>query len=124
MLLLPDEEQPRHWVASERPPRVCPRRYCFHFVGKGLLFAPGRHANLAEALDAAKPVAADHCAWPWGTCGRLGLNAEDRDYYEPHEPALEQSGLPWFYFIASLENLIPEMHEEYLAGVAALWGPE
>lgn len=35
---------------------------------------------------------------------------------------MEKDGLPWFYFIPSIDILLPEFHEEYLRGSRELWG--
>jgi hypothetical protein len=48
--------------------------------------------------------------------------AGDHDWYEPCKPALERDGLPWFYFLPSAEQVVPELREQYLRGSRALWG--
>jgi hypothetical protein len=111
------------WVASERPPPlVCPRRYCFNFVEAGNLLAPGRHASLDDAVDRLSTVTEDYCSGSFGRCKRGGLGG-DTDWYEPCEPVLERDGLPWFYFIAGIDNLVEELRERFLTESAALWGP-
>ncbi|HVK16522.1 MAG TPA: hypothetical protein VM533_06205 [Fimbriiglobus sp.] len=62
------------------------------------------------------------CACGFGVCTRLDPVAGDHDWYEPCEPALERDGLPWFYFIPSVDKLAPEFHEQYLRESQALWG--
>lgn len=112
------------WVASQRPPPlVCPRRYCFNFLKAGTSFAPGRHASIDDAVDGLITVTDDHCTGTFGRCKRGGLEG-DTDLYEPCEPFLEHDGLPWFYFIAGVSNLVEELHERFLTESAALWGPD
>ena len=64
------------------------------------------------------------CSCTFGVCTRLDPLAGDRDWYEPCEPALERDGLPWFYFIPSIDQLVPELHERYLRESQALWEGE
>jgi hypothetical protein len=64
------------------------------------------------------------CSCTCGLCTRLDPVAGDRDWYEPCEPALEGDGLPWFYFIPSVQKLTPEFHERFLQVSRALWGNE
>ena len=45
----------------------------------------------------------------------------DADFYEAHDGNLEQAGLPWFCF-ATLENLRPEFHEQFLRESEEIWG--
>ena len=62
------------------------------------------------------------CRCSFGLCTRLDHVAGDRDWYEPCEPELERDGLPWFYFTASIDKLVPHLHEQYLRESRALWG--
>lgn len=85
------------------------------------------HRSLEEALRTTKdwtkfPEAG--CGCTFGVCTRLDAIAGDRDWYEPNEPALEQDGLPWFYFIPSVDGLAPELHEQYLEESGAWWGED
>lgn len=64
------------------------------------------------------------CSCSIGLCTRIDPFGGDRDWYEPCEPALERDGLPWFYFIPSIDKLAPEFHERYLRESQALWDRE
>ena len=64
------------------------------------------------------------CGCIFGRCSRDESAVGGRDWYEPHEWALEEDDLPWFYFIASLNNLALESHDEFLAESKILWGDE
>ena len=54
----------------------------------------------------------------------MGIQASDHDWYEPCEPELERDGLPWFYFVPSVGNLAPKLHERYLRELRELWCDE
>jgi hypothetical protein len=62
------------------------------------------------------------CSCTFGRCTRQDPVGGDRDWYEPNEPALERDGLPWFYFIPSVEKLAPAFHDKYLRESRELWG--
>ena len=55
---------------------------------------------------------------------RIDPIASDDDWYEPCEPALEQDGLPWFYFIPSVDKLHSQFHEQYIRESGELWGDD
>jgi hypothetical protein len=115
------------WEKHKRPPPdVCPREFCFHWVAPGGKAQPPgrRYASSQEALRDSMnwPVWRDGgCACQFGRCVRLDPSTGDADFYEPHEPKLEQAGLPWFYF-TTLKNLRSELHEQFLRESAELWG--
>jgi hypothetical protein len=104
-------------------PMLCPQRFCFHWREAGTKEASGLYPDLEQALDAAQPVTESGCGYPFGECVRLRGRPDAPDGYEPNEPELEQAGLPWFYFIASREEVADEMREQYIRESEALWGP-
>jgi hypothetical protein len=118
------------WDKHKKPPAgTCPGKYCFYWI------PPGRFADLSgrayDSLDQTtihceRWVEFPHggCTCTYGRCTRFDPTDGDRDRYEPCEPELENDGLPWFYFIASIENLDPEFHEKYLVESRELWGDE
>ncbi len=55
-------------------------------------------------------------------CVRLDPIHGTGDYYEPHEPNLEQQGLPWFYFIPNAHMLVDDLKETYQRESQDLWG--
>jgi hypothetical protein len=55
-------------------------------------------------------------------CARADAANGDGDYYEPHEPRLAESGLPWFYFITVSMNLLDDLKEVYIRDSERLWG--
>jgi hypothetical protein len=116
------------WDKHTKPPvEVCPGKYCFHWVEPGgAADMTGRlHGSFEEALarrDEWTAFPQGGCACKFGVCTRLDPVTGDYDWYEPHEPALERDGLPWFYFIPSVAKLVPELQEQYLRESKALWG--
>jgi hypothetical protein len=93
------------WDPGRKPPRGrCPERFCFHW----------------DDPDEAHPQGA--CGSPFGVCSRANPSATT-DWYEPHEPRLERSRLPWFYFVSDPASLTPEAREAYVRESEALWGP-
>jgi len=116
------------WDKHTKPPAgFCPGRYCFMWV------PPGGKADLSgrgySSLEEAVTPRADWVEFPQGGCGcafgrctRLDPVGGDHDWYEPHELTLKRDGLPWFYFIPSIEKLTPELHERYLQESRELWG--
>jgi hypothetical protein len=116
------------WDKHTKPPGdFCPGKYCVQWV------PPGGAADLSgrtcRSFQDAITRRADWTEFPQGGCGcgfgvctRLDPVAGDHDWYEPCKPALERDGLPWFYFIPSLDDLAPEFHERYLRESRALWG--
>lgn len=89
----------RNWKIEEKPPALeCPREFCF----------------LWDDSE-------DKYGCPFGLCKRLEADYGERDFYEPHEPNLEQADLPWFYFIPEVENLEAEWREEYKRKSKNLW---
>jgi hypothetical protein len=104
------------------PAHLCPNRYCFFWSVTGSLRAGGLYANLDEALERLEPVAQSGCRCALGLCLRADGANGDRDYYEPHEPRLAESGLPWFYFITTPMSLIDDLKEVYIRDSEQLWG--
>src|SRR5688500_10625575 len=105
---------------------VCPEKFCFHWV------PPGGMADMTGATYPSREQAlaansrwtsfpTGGCACTWGPCARLDRKKGIRDFYEPCEPALEDAGLPWFYF-STLRNLHPDFHERFLKEASALSG--
>ncbi len=115
------------WDKHKRPPPdVCPRQYCFHWVVPGGKAAPPgrRYASSLEALKDSVNWSVwpeGGCACSLGRCTRLDTATGDADFYEAHDLNLERAGLPWFYF-ATVENLRPEFHEQFLREAEELWG--
>ena len=101
---------------------LCPQRYCFFWSEAGEWAADGLYANLDEALERLEPVAQSGCRCAFGLCLRADATNGDRDYYEPHEPRLAESGLPWFYFITTPMNLMDDSKEAYIRDSERLWG--
>jgi hypothetical protein len=62
------------------------------------------------------------CGSPFGICTRYDAEQGDYDWYEPHEPNLDEAGLPWFYFIANPDKLVPEWRRKYIEETEPLWG--
>jgi hypothetical protein len=118
------------WDKHAKPPaHVCPRRYCFHWVPLGgTADMSGRtYHSFEEAIarrDGRTEVPDGGCGCAFGLCTRLDPVNGDQDWYEPFEPALEQVGLPWFYFIPSVDRLAPEFRDEYLRESQAIWGDD
>lgn len=116
------------WDKHKKPPGdVCPERYCFHWS------PPGGAADLSGQTSASFQEAITRrddwvefpqggCSCGFGLCIRHDPVAGDHDWYEPEEWVLERGGLPWFYFIPSVEDVDPESREEYLRESQALWG--
>jgi hypothetical protein len=115
------------WDKHQRPlPNICPQEYCFHWVVPGGKASPPgrRYTSSLEALEDSVnwPVWPEGgCACSFGRCTRLDAATGEADFYEAHEWNLERVGLPWFYF-ATLENLRPEFHEQFLRESEVLWG--
>lgn len=104
----------REWKPGIKPPQyICPQEFCFHWRAEGDFFASGLHENLEEALKEMKPIEKSQCGCSFGKCIRDKNYAGDRDWYEPCEPALDERGLPWFYFICNTEGLNPEDRKAY-----------
>ncbi len=116
------------WDKHTRPPAdFCPGRYCFQWVPPGgAADMSGRtYRSFREAIarrDGWVDFPQGGCGCGVGLCTRLDPVDGDSDWYEPCELALERDGLPWFYFIPSVEKLAPEFHERYLGESQALWG--
>ena len=101
---------------------ICPGHYCFFWRKAGTKFAAGLHDNLEAAIEAAVEVTEDRCGCSFGTCLRLEPAAENRDWYEPHEPNLEAAGLPWFFFIPDPYKLSGKARKRYIQQSEQLWG--
>jgi len=87
------------WDKHKKPPEdICPKNFCF----------------LWSELE-------NKCRKSFGKCRRSTVNLNDKDLYEPCEPELEKNGLPWFYFIVSVETLVEENKAEYLIESQKLW---
>jgi hypothetical protein len=120
---------PSMWDPKKRPPLDrCPERYCFHWV------TPGGCANISRrAYDSLADSFADHDAWvdfpeggcacDLGPCIRLSRAAGAKDWYEPHEPALERDGLPWFYFVRE-QSLTRRARRQFERLARVLWGED
>lgn len=118
------------WDKHTKPPAdFCPGRYCFMWV------PPGGPADMSgRSYDSFQEAVTRRddwvefpqggCSCSIGLCTRIDPFGGDRDWYEPCEPALERDGLPWFYFIPSIDKLAPEFHERYLRESQALWDRE
>src|SRR5688572_17896449 len=116
------------WDKHKKPPAdFCPGRYCFQWVPPGgFADLSGRtYRSFEEAIarrDDWVEFPQGGCACSFGLCTRLDPVDGDRDWYEPNEPALERDGLPWFYFIPSVDRLAPEFHDRFLRASRELWG--
>ena len=95
---------------------ICPRQFCFHWALAGDKVDETRqeYDSFDEACAGAETVVTtDRCACVFGKCNRnMGEPGPD-DQYEPSEDLLKEAGLPWFFFVASKDNLTPEMWGEY-----------
>lgn len=81
--------------------------------------------NCAITAEAPEPASiAEGCRNPFGRCSRLDPDTGDGDYYEPHEPNLEEAGLPWFHFIAAPIDIVDNLRDQYIEESEALWGKE
>ncbi|WAS97983.1 hypothetical protein [Nannocystis punicea] len=117
------------WDPKKRPRLdLCPEQYCFHWEPPGS-FAnmSGRvYASLADALadvDAFVSFPDGGCGCIFGPCNRLSRTPGAKDMYEPHEPALERDGLPWFYF-AREQSLTARSRRQFERGARILWGED
>lgn len=116
------------WNKNTKPPAdFCPGRYCFQWVPPGgTADRSGRsYRSFEEAITRREgwvQMPQGGCACAFGLCTRLDPVAGDSDWYEPHEWALERDGLPWFYFIPSVDKVDSEFHERYLRESRDLWG--
>lgn len=115
------------WDKHTKPPAdVCPQGYCFFWMPAG-----GR-ADISRRLYDSVEDALAHGDWVefpeggcncrWGVCRRFDPVGGDRDWYEPCEPHLERDGLPWFYFVPTVDKLTPDLRDEYLRESQKLWG--
>lgn len=101
---------------NQKPdPAMCPRQFCFFWQAADW---NRRGRSLEERLYATE----GECLCEFGVCTRLSAEEGDRDWYETDGPDLEAAGLPWFYFIASTDSLVPTFKEQYIAASEALWG--
>ncbi len=118
------------WEKHTKPPaEVCPGRYCFQWIppGGAADMSGRKYGSFEEAIarrEGWEQFPQGGCSCAFGLCTRLDPVAGDCDWYEPCEPALERDGLPWFYFIPSVEGLIPELHEKYIRESRTLWGDQ
>lgn len=110
------------WNIHRKPdPQICPQNYCFFWQDNDTFVADGIFSDLQTALvDLQKGH--EGCGCPFGICIRLEPSEQGRDWYEPNEPALLQSGLPWFYFIDSPHSLDFPAKNEYIERSEKLWG--
>ena len=109
--------------ANVKPDRqTCPERFCFHWLRSGSQFAAGLYNDLDDALKDMTIAQGDLCGCTFGVCKRLDSINGDHDWYEPHEPALEEIGLPWFYFIPSPEKVVDDIRRAYIRESESLWG--
>jgi hypothetical protein len=104
------------------PALLCPQRYCFFWSETGGWAADGLYASLDEALEQMEPVAQGGCRCAFGLCQRADAINGVRDYHEPHEPRLDESGLPWFYFITTPMDVMDDLKEIYIRDSEQLWG--
>ena len=89
------------WNKYIKPPAdICPKEFCF-------MWDEEDGCPCLELINA--------------KCFRETGNVHDEDLYEPCDPHLEQAGLPWFYFTASVDDVVEERREEYLRESAKLW---
>ena len=113
------------WNQGAKPPRtVCPKQFCFHWAEAGdRVTGVGRMYNsLDEAIDDTTAVDSSRCACAFGVCTRNPDVENGSDWYEPNERTLESAGLPWFYFIASVDHLGEQFHERYIKESIEIWG--
>lgn len=111
------------WDLTRKPvANRCPGRFCIHWRERGGTVAPGPSDTLEAALARLGVVGRSGCGYAFGRCARLdGLSAVG-DAYEPNEAALAANRLPWFFFIARPQSLVPELREKYVRESEALWG--
>ena len=113
------------WNKKVKPPRtVCPEQFCFHWAAAGdRVTDVGRgYDSIDHAIADATAVDSARCACAFGACMRNPVAQSGTDWYEPDERALENAGLPWFYFIASVKNLVEQNHERYNKESTEIWG--
>lgn len=121
----------KKWNPKSKPDTaVCPEQFCFHWVPPGgAADLSGREYDSAEAaIDASNrwtTFPEGGCAFrpDLGKCMRNDIQRGLKDVYEPHEPNLDDAGLPWFYFTTK-ESLAEEFHEDYDRDSEAWWNPE
>lgn len=117
---------PEKWIPQIKPPRtVCPERFCFFWAKAGdRVDMSGReYGTLEDALNGATTtVGKNGCFCQLGVCTRHDPENGDHDWYEGHDLALAEAGLPWFYFIPDAEKLTEESREEYIRESRKLWG--
>ncbi len=119
------QQEMKKWNLYVKPPAdECPEDFCFNWAPKGSFVSPGVHRNVTESLKALVPVSEGQCFCPFGFCRRLYPHPTLHDWYEPNEPELERHGLPWFYFIPSLNGLREDLKEEYIRESRRLWGKD
>jgi hypothetical protein len=117
------------WKRESKPdPFLCPENYCFHWSEQGTSFSPGMHETVVSAVIKADLVVYSKCNCTFGSCLRLQdkeIRSEiSKDYFEPHEIALERGKLPWFYFISHPLHVNPEIRASYIYESEALWGKD
>ena len=113
------------WNKNAKPPRfVCPEQFCFHWAKAGdRVTGVGRkYDSIDDMIDDAIAVDSPRCACAFGICTRNPVAQSGTDWYEPDERALENACLPWFYFIASVKNLVEQFHERYIKESTEIWG--
>lgn len=103
-----------NWDPLVKPPAgVCPQDFCFFWChrsdGSGYCSHTGRW--LLPSGES-KP----------DLCIRLDPIHGTDDYYEPHEPNLEEHGLPWFYFYPDAHMIVDDLKEAYRRESEELWG--
>ena len=67
----------------------------------------------AACAAAETTITTARCACIFGKCSRNINDPGPGDQYELSEGLLKEAGLPWFFFIASKNNLAPEFWGEY-----------
>lgn len=112
----------KEWNPAEKPPAdVCPQQFCFCWLGSGSLHAAGVYRGVEEAMQNLPYIPEGRCGLTLGLCSRRDPLRGDADYYEPHEPTLEEFTLPWFYFIPSAGNLVESERARYSKEAHELW---
>ncbi|MDQ6418002.1 hypothetical protein RB620_01000 [Paenibacillus sp. LHD-117] len=80
----------------------CPEKFCFHWVEKGTKRLPFQFSNVDEAYKISRkftPSKTSYCGCAFETCKRLVLDEDNKDWYEPNEPLLEEYKVSAKHFI-------------------------
>ncbi len=85
--------------------QLCPRKYCFNFLGKESPFEGEEPPTAVPLPYKEEPVTLAQCGLntPFGRCRRLSPTNE-RDFYNPCTPVLKRDGIAEDYFVNPEES--------------------